>query len=65
MKTYSFIYRWKNEYGTMTELELHDKTEREADIIASSFGWTKPRWWQFWRLDDYVLKTSTTGEEHE
>lgn len=33
-----------------TEQEAKDECEREA----RKQGWTPPRWWQFWRLNDSV-----------
>jgi hypothetical protein len=53
---YDFEYRWTNSDSSVTELFLYRRTEHEANNIASYFGWKKPRWWQWWRYKDYVVK---------
>lgn len=48
-----WIVRWTDrKFGVSTKLTLAAKTEDEAIAVASSFGWTKPKWWQWWRRGD-------------
>lgn len=53
-KTWHFS--WTGRDRTITRLSFSECTEAEAYEHASQMGWTKPRWWQWWRWseDNYV-----------
>jgi hypothetical protein len=49
----SHVYRWTERNGCVTTLRLSDCTAERAAEEAAAFGWKPPKWWQWWRRDDY------------
>lgn len=49
----SWFVKWSEKSGNVLKLELHDKTYFKAKEEAKYFGWTKKRFWQYWRDEDY------------
>ena len=43
--------------GTKEVMRFSDCTHREAFDAAYRWGWTVPRWWQWWRWDDGPRKS--------
>lgn len=48
---------WTLRNGT-SFVTVHDYPSREAALAAAiesarAFGWTPPRWWQWWRWGDF------------
>lgn len=55
--SYSQLISWTSRDGTRTTVTVTGhSTHREALYIALrdavAFGWTPPRWWQWWRWGD-------------
>jgi len=53
---YGQVIRWTNKDGNQQELEVWGKTREEANRKARehalAFGYTQPKWWQWWRKGD-------------
>jgi len=47
-----WVIVWTGKDGSETKLELSDKSFLQAKESATAFGWTRPRWWQFYRSED-------------
>ncbi len=52
----AWVYHWTEWRGCVTTLRLSECTASEAAAEAAVFGWTPPRWWQWWRANDYPRK---------
>ena len=53
---YGQIIRWTNPDGSKQELEVWGRSREEANRKAReqalAFGYTQPKWWQWWRKGD-------------
>jgi hypothetical protein len=57
MKLYSEFIEWTDFNGEKIKVKVYNRlTEEEAilDVIeeAKAFGWTYPKWYQYWRIFD-------------
>lgn len=57
MTAYGQYIRWTGCDGSVTEVSVNGRETPEqarAAVIeqATLFGWTSPRWWQWWRRHD-------------
>lgn len=55
---YGWTVKWTHRNGNSSEVEVrdHDSLEdafRAAMKSAKFFGWTEPRWWEWWRRADH------------
>ena len=55
--TYSQSVRWTGRDGNVSVLTVNGYPTAEAAAAkafhdAREFGWTPPRWWQWWRKGD-------------
>lgn len=54
--TYGFEIKWGNRtygsHGHPTREAMEDARRAEFDRMNREEGWTQPRWWQFWRVND-------------
>ena len=59
---YGFNISWTHRDGSITTVEVYDHdslddAKKAAKESAIYFGWTPPKWWQWWRWDDTRLNT--------
>lgn len=64
MTTFSAEIYWTQKDGTVTKVKVSGRESSEQaakDVLwdALMFGWTPPRWWQWWRKNDTTLKDIT------
>lgn len=54
--TYGFEIKWGDRtyksHGYATFEAMAAARREEFDRMAREDGWTQPRWWQFWRIND-------------
>ena len=63
MATYGFTIKWTTVIGDRITFGVNgcktcDEAKQQALEIAKDLGWTRPKWWQWWRRND----TKITGE---
>ena len=49
----AYVYKWTAFDGAKTTLRMSGCSAKDAQTQALKFGWTPPRWWQWWRHADY------------
>lgn len=52
---------WTSRHGMKTTITVRDCDTKEQALrmaieSAKKFGWTEPKWWQWWRWDDITLR---------
>jgi hypothetical protein len=56
MKGHIARFHWHSSFLTIVELEVtaieYGDTYRAAYEMALRMGYTRPKWWQFWRWQD-------------
>jgi hypothetical protein len=52
----TFIFSWTTLNGERSEIGFTGCTKQEAIDRALEWGWTPPKWWQWWRWDDQPRK---------
>lgn len=67
---YGRSFKWTRLGGTVSTwggsgYHTQEQCDRETFAHAISIGWTPPKWWQFWRWDDYPrsIPSGTLKEE--
>lgn len=50
--TYGFEIRWGRKTYSVSWCATREEAVTECVRWARSEGWTRPRWWQFWRAGD-------------
>ena len=56
-RTYGFCMMWQGRRGDLTDVSVtgcanFNEAYRECMASAVRWGWTRPRWWQWWRWGD-------------
>ena len=54
---YGFIITWSHLDGSTNELKVSgyrtpNMARLSAIVLATQQGWTRPKWWQWWRRKD-------------
>lgn len=57
MPTYGQTIRWTELNGTKSTVSVENCPTRQEALqsalrSAKAFGWTEPKWWQWWRWED-------------
>lgn len=56
--TFGYHYRFTDRDGTVTAgdgegFPSHTEAMASMERCLRGFGWTPPKWWQWWRWSDY------------
>lgn len=69
---YGQIINWRERGGTRRGVSYQDfdtpeEAFREAMEAAVAYGWTPPRWWQWWRWGDldYTKSRFANGQSED
>ena len=59
---YGFSITWTKRDKSITTVKVYDHATLEsaknaAIKSAAFFGWTQPKWWQWWRREDTKVNT--------